>query len=47
MIKGMTDVLVTAMKLPSDPTRFSFVQIIETAEGGFGVNGQVFARPAK
>ena len=47
MIKGMTDVVVTAMKLPSDPTRFSFVQIIETAEGGFGVNGKAFARPAK
>jgi len=47
MIKGMTDVVVNAMKLPPDPARFAFVQIIETAEGGFGVNGQVFARPAK
>ncbi len=41
MIKGMTDVVLNAMKL-SDPTRKSFVQILETGEGGFGVNGQVF-----
>jgi len=47
MIKGLTDVVITAMKLPPDPARFAFVQILETAEGGFGVNGQVFARPAK
>jgi hypothetical protein len=42
MIKGMTDVVFNAMKLPSDPARKSFVQIFETVEGGFGVNGQVF-----
>jgi phenylpyruvate tautomerase PptA (4-oxalocrotonate tautomerase family) len=42
MIKGITDVLVDAMKLPPDPARRLFVEIIETAEGGFGVNGQVF-----
>jgi len=42
MIKGMTDVVLNAMKLPPDPSRKSFVQIFETVEGGFGVNGQVF-----
>jgi hypothetical protein len=41
MIKGVTDVVLKAMKL-TDPSRKSFVQIIETADGGFGVNGQVF-----
>jgi 4-oxalocrotonate tautomerase len=47
MIKGMTDVVFNAMKLPSDPARKSFVQILETAEGGFGVNGQVFVPRGK
>ena len=47
MIKGITDVLLNAMKQPSDPARKSFVQIIETAEGGFGVNGQVFVPRGK
>jgi phenylpyruvate tautomerase PptA (4-oxalocrotonate tautomerase family) len=47
MIKGVTDVVFNAMKLAPGPTRFSFVQIIETAEGGFGVNGQVFVLRAK
>jgi 4-oxalocrotonate tautomerase len=42
LIKGMTDVVLTAMKLPPDGAGKSFVQIFETAEGGFGVNGQVF-----
>ena len=42
MIKGITDVMLDAMKLPSDPARRLFVEVIETAEGGFGVNGQVF-----
>jgi phenylpyruvate tautomerase PptA (4-oxalocrotonate tautomerase family) len=46
MIKGMTDVVLNAMKL-SDPARKSFVQILETAEGGFGVNGQVFVPRGK
>src|ERR1700742_4509285 len=41
MIKGVTDVVLKATKL-SDPARKSFVQILETADGGFGVNGQVF-----
>src|SRR5260370_6306272 len=40
MIKGMTEVVLNAMKLPAKPARLSFVQIFETAEGGFGVNGQ-------
>jgi phenylpyruvate tautomerase PptA (4-oxalocrotonate tautomerase family) len=47
MIKGMTDVIVNAMKLEPGPTRKYFTQIIETAEGGFGVDGQVFVRRAK
>jgi 4-oxalocrotonate tautomerase len=42
LIKGMTDVVLNAMKLPPDPAGKSFVQIFETVEGGFGVNGQVF-----
>jgi 4-oxalocrotonate tautomerase len=42
MIKGITDVVLGATKQPSDPTKRLFVQIFETAEGGFGVNGQVF-----
>jgi 4-oxalocrotonate tautomerase len=47
MIKGITDVVFNAMKLAPGPARFSFVQIIETAEGGFGVNGQVFVPRGK
>jgi 4-oxalocrotonate tautomerase len=47
MIKGITDVVFNAMKLAPEPARLSFVQIIETAEGGFGVNGQVFVPRGK
>ena len=47
LLKGMTDVVLNAMKLPPDPARPSFSQIIETVEGGFGVNGQVFVPRAK
>jgi phenylpyruvate tautomerase PptA (4-oxalocrotonate tautomerase family) len=49
MIKGMTDVVLNAMKLSPDPARrsFAFVQILETADGGFGVNGQVFVPRGK
>jgi 4-oxalocrotonate tautomerase len=47
MIKGITDVVIKATKLPPDPTRKSFVQILETADGGFGVNGQVFVPRGK
>jgi phenylpyruvate tautomerase PptA (4-oxalocrotonate tautomerase family) len=42
MIKGITDVISNATKQAPDRTRISFVQIFETAESGFGVNGQVF-----
>jgi phenylpyruvate tautomerase PptA (4-oxalocrotonate tautomerase family) len=42
MIKGITDVVLRATQAPADPSRKAFVQIIETAEGGFGVNGQAF-----
>ena len=47
MIKGITDVLFKATKLSPDRTRISFVQIFETAESGFGVNGQAFVPRAK
>jgi phenylpyruvate tautomerase PptA (4-oxalocrotonate tautomerase family) len=47
MIKGITDVVLKATRLPPDPARKSFVQIFETAEGGFGVNGQVFVPRGK
>jgi hypothetical protein len=40
MIRSVTDVVNSAMKLPADPARRLFVEIIETPEGGFGVNGQ-------
>jgi len=42
LIKGITDVVLGAMKQPPHPAKRLFVQIFETAEGGFGVNGQVF-----
>jgi phenylpyruvate tautomerase PptA (4-oxalocrotonate tautomerase family) len=42
MIRRITDVVSAAVRLPTDPARKSFVQIFETADGGFGVNGQVF-----
>jgi phenylpyruvate tautomerase PptA (4-oxalocrotonate tautomerase family) len=47
MIKGITDVVLKATQTPADPARKSFVQIFETAEGGFGVNGQPFVPRAK
>ena len=47
MVKGLTDVVLGAMKLTPDPARRLFVAIIETAEGGFGVDGQVYAPPRK
>jgi len=46
-VKGFTDVILGALKLPPDPARRLFVAIIETAEGGFGVNGKVFAPRGK
>ena len=45
MIKSVTDVVRGAMKLPPDPARKLFVEIFETPEGGFGVNGQVVVVP--
>ena len=47
MIKRITDVVLSAMRLPPDPTRRLFVEVFETAEGGFGVNGQVFVLRGK
>jgi phenylpyruvate tautomerase PptA (4-oxalocrotonate tautomerase family) len=47
MIKGMTEVVLNAMKLQAGPATISFVQILETADGGFGVNGKVFVPRAK
>jgi phenylpyruvate tautomerase PptA (4-oxalocrotonate tautomerase family) len=40
MIRGVTEVIQSAMKLPPDPARRLFVEIFETPDGGFGVNGQ-------
>ena len=42
MIKGVTDVVVEAFGQPLDPAKRLFVEIFETAEGGYGVNGQAF-----
>ena len=47
MAKGLTDVVLGAIKLPPEPARRLFVAIIETAEGGFGVDGQVCDVPAR
>jgi 4-oxalocrotonate tautomerase len=47
MIKGITDVVLKALKRSPGPARRLFVAIMETAEGGFGVNGQVFAARSK
>jgi 4-oxalocrotonate tautomerase len=42
MIKGITEVIVEALGQPLDPAKRLFVEILETAEGGYGVNGQAF-----
>jgi len=42
MIKGVTDVLVNATGLPPAQHRYLWVQIFETAAGGWGTGGQVF-----
>jgi phenylpyruvate tautomerase PptA (4-oxalocrotonate tautomerase family) len=47
LIKGVTDVVLGALKQPPDPTTRLFVAIYETAEGGFGINGQVLVPRAK
>lgn len=41
LIRRVTDVVSAAMEFPSDSQRRLFVEILETPEGGFGVNGQV------
>jgi len=41
MIKGISDVLRRVAAMPADQGPL-FVEIIEVAEGGFGVNGNVF-----
>lgn len=41
-IKGFTEVIFKALGLPPDPSRRLFMTIVETAEGGFGVDGRVF-----
>jgi phenylpyruvate tautomerase PptA (4-oxalocrotonate tautomerase family) len=40
MIKGVSEVVHRVMKLAPDPANKLFVEIFETPEGGFGVNGQ-------
>jgi phenylpyruvate tautomerase PptA (4-oxalocrotonate tautomerase family) len=42
MIKGVTEVLVKVTKLAPDDANKLWVQIFETAEGGWGRGGQVF-----
>ena len=42
MIKGVTEVVVGAAKLSPEQARRLWVEIFETAEGGWGVGGQVF-----
>jgi phenylpyruvate tautomerase PptA (4-oxalocrotonate tautomerase family) len=44
VIKGFTDVVLKALDRAPEASRRLFMTIIETAEGGFGVNGQVFVR---
>jgi phenylpyruvate tautomerase PptA (4-oxalocrotonate tautomerase family) len=47
LIKNVTDVVNAAMQSPADPARRLFVEIIETPEGGFGVNGQAVGPRAR
>lgn len=48
LIKGITDVLVKVANLPTGTGASPiFVQIFETAEDGFGVNGAIFVPRAK
>jgi phenylpyruvate tautomerase PptA (4-oxalocrotonate tautomerase family) len=42
MIQGVTEVLIKATKLAPDHANKLWVQIFETAEGGWGFGGQVF-----
>jgi hypothetical protein len=41
MIRDLTDVVLSVMQPPADPKTRFFVEIFETAEGGFGINGDV------
>jgi phenylpyruvate tautomerase PptA (4-oxalocrotonate tautomerase family) len=47
MIRGVSDVLLKATKLPPDQAGKLWVQIFETVEGGWGFGGQVFTPRAK
>jgi 4-oxalocrotonate tautomerase len=41
MIRGVTEVLLRALQLPTERAAKLWVQIFETAEGGWGFGGQV------
>jgi phenylpyruvate tautomerase PptA (4-oxalocrotonate tautomerase family) len=41
MIKGVSDVMLSVVKVPADQARKLWVQIFETAEGGWGFDGRV------
>jgi phenylpyruvate tautomerase PptA (4-oxalocrotonate tautomerase family) len=47
MIKGISDVILGATKLPEDQAKKMWVQIFETTDVGWGVGGQVFIPRAK
>ena len=47
MIKGVTEVVHRALKLAPEPANKLFVEIFETPEGGFGVNGQAVGPRAR
>ena len=47
MIQGVTDVLLNTTKLPPDQAKKLWVQVFETAEGGWGVGGQIFVPRSK
>jgi phenylpyruvate tautomerase PptA (4-oxalocrotonate tautomerase family) len=47
MIKGVTDVLLKATNLAPDQASKLWVQLFETAEGGWGAGGQVFVPRSK
>jgi phenylpyruvate tautomerase PptA (4-oxalocrotonate tautomerase family) len=42
MIRRITDVVLTTLNLPPDPQRHMFVEVFETSDSGFGVDGKVF-----
>jgi phenylpyruvate tautomerase PptA (4-oxalocrotonate tautomerase family) len=47
MIKGITEVVISAIKLPPDQAQKLWVQVFETAESGWGAGGQVFVPRAR